>query len=126
MRPLYNSIPSTDSPFLAETSSSSSTSSLGAGLRNQRNFRLKKFQILARKQFYKGLKMRPLLNVLPLAALVLFCGCGPRATSSPDTIVSMQTLDRNGFSETISNFLLILYRYEFFPEHPLCMQLRQE
>ena len=44
LRPLDNSIPPAELSFFAEISSSSSNSSPGAALRNQRNFRLKKFQ----------------------------------------------------------------------------------
>jgi antitoxin component YwqK of YwqJK toxin-antitoxin module len=47
--------------------------------------------------------MRTLHKLIPIAALLILSGCGPRGGSSPDTIVSMQTLDRNGFSETVSN-----------------------
>ncbi|NGX45605.1 MAG: hypothetical protein K940chlam2_00761 [Chlamydiae bacterium] len=65
----YNSIPAANSPFFVETSSS--TSSLRAGLRNQRNFRLIKFQIFIRKQLCNGLIMKPwllfLFIFLPLA-----------------------------------------------------------
>ncbi len=35
---------------------------------------------------------------------VLFCGCAPhKASDKSDSIVSMQIIDRNGFTETISN-----------------------
>lgn len=40
---------------------------------------------------------------LLLIPLLLSVGCANRSTSSPEQIVSIQTINRNGFSETISN-----------------------
>jgi len=38
-----------------------------------------------------------------IVALVLLCGCAPRNVDKSDSVVSMQIIDRNGFTETISN-----------------------
>ncbi len=42
-------------------------------------------------------------NVLILAALILLYGCSSRTKDQSVSIVSMQLIDRNGFTETISN-----------------------
>lgn len=43
-------------------------------------------------------------NILIIFSLVLLCSCGSKTPSDQsDTVISMQVVDRNGFSETISN-----------------------
>lgn len=44
-----------------------------------------------------------LLTVLPIFALFFLGGCAPRNVDKSNSIMSMQTIDRNGFTETISN-----------------------
>jgi antitoxin component YwqK of YwqJK toxin-antitoxin module len=42
-------------------------------------------------------------KILSLLFLILLCGCLSKTTDQSNSIVSMQIIDRNGFTETISN-----------------------
>ncbi len=48
--------------------------------------------------------MKIVNKLIPILLLCLLCGCGSRNSSDKsDAVVSMQIIDRNGFTETISN-----------------------
>lgn len=66
------------------------------------------------------------MKTLLLLACILFCSCASKVNNDPSSLVSVQVIDRNGFSETISSKdrLATYQRVDFLSSQPYQKVLR--